>query len=432
MLIKGFKGILGNFLWMILERALQMLMALWVGTWFARQWGPQVYGQWNIALSLVAFGAFLCQWGFENLVIRDLTQKKYSPEVILGSAFFLLQGLGILSFLMVIVFIASSVADSNRKLVIVMAFSHLMVGWQILDYWLQSQFQRHWLAWIKILMLCIFNILRVILLWKSVALIYFAILLPLELVGISFFSWLVYKKIPHQHRHWQVDFDLVKHYLSEGSPLLLQSLMVILYSLSDQIMLEYYKGYSAVGEYVAGRKLPDMWCFIPGLLITTVYPKLFIQNKDGMNMFSKTWKISMSCINWMGIIFALSISFICIPTIQFFYGDPYSESAKIMEIQSWSVWLMGITLLGNKWYIQQGFFKMMLWRTFAALLINIGLNIWMIPRWGSFGAALSTFVAQFFLAWVFDRLFKSTSILWREKINSFVFPFSALLFKFSK
>jgi PST family polysaccharide transporter len=57
-------------------------------------------------------------------------------------------------------------------------------------------------------------------------------------------------------------------------------------------------------------------------------------------------------------------------------------------------------------------------RTFAGLIVNVLLNLFLIPSYGAIGAAISTIASQAMAAFVFDSLQKETRMLFKMKLRS--------------
>ncbi len=71
----GFKKILSNTGYLFGENALNMVIGLAVGVWVARYLGPEDYGLWMYAQSMVALVAAFGTLGTTQIIIRDLVEQ---------------------------------------------------------------------------------------------------------------------------------------------------------------------------------------------------------------------------------------------------------------------------------------------------------------------------------------------------------------------
>src|SRR5690606_40380889 len=76
------------------------------------------------------------------------------------------------------------------------------------------------------------------------------------------------------------------------------------------------------------------------------------------------------------------------------YGSEFKEAASILSL---SVWAGTFAMLGSArsiWLLNEGLQKYTIAYTAVGLLINVTLNVILIPKIGAYGAAIGTLVAQ--------------------------------------
>ena len=78
---------------------------------------------------------------------------------------------------------------------------------------------------------------------------------------------------------------------------------------------------------------------------------------------------------------------------------------------------MGIA--ANLWFIAEGLTQETFKRSMMGAIINILLNFLMIPRYGIFGAAISTVVSQAFASFLLNAInSKTRELFWLQVKNS--------------
>ena len=83
----GFRKYFDNTSWLLMERIVRMIVALFVGVYIARYLGPERFGLLSYANSFVGLFLALATLGIDSIVIRELVKRPGSRSVILGTAF---------------------------------------------------------------------------------------------------------------------------------------------------------------------------------------------------------------------------------------------------------------------------------------------------------------------------------------------------------
>src|SRR5260221_10523126 len=97
------RAIAGNFLWMVLDKMLRMLVGLSVGIWLTRYLGPEEFGLFNYANTVVALFGVVAALGHNGIVVRDLVASAADSYEILGTVTLLRLCAGLAAFVLVTV-----------------------------------------------------------------------------------------------------------------------------------------------------------------------------------------------------------------------------------------------------------------------------------------------------------------------------------------
>lgn len=235
--------------------------------------------------------------------------------------------------------------------------------------------------------------------------------IPTIILGLFFYINIFKKKlIKIKIKYW-------KFCLALTIPLVFHGLSNIILNSVDRLMLEKLKGFYETGLYSFiynfGMVIAMIWGALNSAWIPWYYENLKIGNNDKIKEYSK---------NYLQIFTVISIIFLMI-------------SPEIIKIIAPSKYWKGfnlfpLILLGNYFVFLYSFSvnyefyskktKYIALATTSAALINILLNLYFIPKYGSFGAALTTLIAYFFMFIfheIITRLKLKYSIL---KINNYI------------
>ena len=85
----GFRKYFANTSWLLGEKILRMVVALFVGIYVARYLGPENYGLLSYTNSFVAIFVALATLGLDDVVVRELVKYPEQREELLGTSFLL-------------------------------------------------------------------------------------------------------------------------------------------------------------------------------------------------------------------------------------------------------------------------------------------------------------------------------------------------------
>jgi O-antigen/teichoic acid export membrane protein len=191
----------------------------------------------------------------------------------------------------------------------------------------------------------------------------------------------------------------IVEYLKNSFPYAIIVFLMLAYTRVDAVMLERMseKGVYQADIYAAAYRLLDAVNSI-GLLFASLllpmFSTLFNQNKD----FHSLLKTSLNHLSWI----ALTICFAIIPfsssIMQFLYPDISPNSYQTLNYLMISFVALSVGYIyGPLLTAGKVIFKMNLLYA-VAVLINIGLNLKLIPYYGEKGAAMATAITQIFIA----------------------------------
>ncbi len=174
---------------------------------------------------------------------------------------------------------------------------------------------------------------------------------------------------------------------------MLSSAAAFIYLRIDQVMVGRMMGDSAVGIYAASVKLTEIFYFIPGVICGSLFPAIVNARKTGREVYQGRLRNLYFLIGVLGLLVATPIALLSGPLVNFIFGVDYLAAAPVLRLYIWSS--LGL-FLGSVVYNQltvenrtREIFRINL----LAMVINVGLNFYLIPRLGLIGAALATLAA---------------------------------------
>jgi O-antigen/teichoic acid export membrane protein len=245
---------------------------------------------------------------------------------------------------------------------------------------------------------------------------FYSYVLSLVLTGVLFFVYFLKKKIISLPLNKAaIDFTCCRELIFFSFPLLVVSGLSVIMSNIDTLMLSIYKSADLVGVYNAAIPLTH----IPSIFLNSVlflfmpFISFFYANNN-FNEIRKSYSVVTKWITSFSLPIILLLFFFPDVVINLFFGVQYLEGIIVLRIIS--IGTLFHIIMGPNGALLTGIgqTKFLMWTTVFSVVINIFLNIVLIPEFGMTGAAVATFSAIFTM-----NLLKSLKIFFSHKIHAF-------------
>jgi O-antigen/teichoic acid export membrane protein len=365
-----------------------------VSFYVVRYLGPERFGVLSYALSFVGLFTAISALGLDGVVVRNLVEKPEQKDVILGAAFFL-KILGALimwlSILMVIPFTNNDY--STNILVAIIAFSAIFQSLNVIDFFNQATVQARYTVKAQLLQLIVSSTLQIVFVLKSAPLIWFAWVYVFDAAILALGLLVGYELRNKKLFKWRLSFVEARKLMADSWPLVFAGVVVSVYMKIDQVMIKEMLDTQAVGYYAAAVKLSEAWYFIPMAICSSLFPAVVEAKNNDQQLFIKRIKLLYFTVFWLAFVVALPVTFISPWIIDSFYGNTFEQSADVLRIHIWAGLFVALGVASSSWLLSENLQKLSLYRTLIGSIINIGLNIILIPLYGIEGAALATLIS---------------------------------------
>lgn len=406
--------------WMFVEKILFMAVAFFVGIYVARYLGPTQYGILSYAFSFVFIFQAIAKLGLDGITTRELVKNQDKKNEILGTSLTLKAIGSIISLLFVLISIQFTSSDYQTKImVMIIAVGMLFNTFEVGRFFFESQVKAKFSAIANSIAIIISAGFKVFLIISEADLKWFAVAYSVEIIvrgiGLVFIYQLKYKDI----FKWKFKLKLSKSLLRDSWALMLSSVAVMLYMKIDQVMIKEMLDSNAVGQYSAATKISEIWYFIPVVITGSLFPAIIQAKKKGEEFYKKRLQQLFNLLVWLSIAIALPISFISPFLISITFGSEYIAAATILSIHIWSGVFIFMNNAVGKWHIAENLTKLSLFRTLSGAIINIFLNLFLIPKFHIIGAAWATLISYAYVGYFSGLVFKSTRKLFIIQTNAF-------------
>lgn len=391
------KKVFANIFWAMAGKIVNMAGALLVGILVARYLGPSQYGLMNYVISYVALFTIISNFGLDNIEIRELSKTPERKEYILGTCFRLRIIFSTLAFILVLITLIISKADTYTAIMILLYSITLYTGsFNIVRNYFTSIVKNEYVVKSEIGRTVLGACIKIILLWFKAPLEYFILATMFDTILVATGYCLSYQKIIGKISEWKYDKNIVSFYIKESFPLVLSGAAVIIYQRIDQVMIGNMIDNESVGYFATAGKFLDLILFLPMVLTQTITPLLVKYKEYNKIEYEVKKQQFVSIVVWTSIILSLIVSLFSYWLIHFTYGDEYLLAVPILQIMSFKTVGMALSSSSGQIIIMERIHKWAFIRNIIGCLICITLNFLLIPKYGVIGSAWVTIITVAF------------------------------------
>jgi O-antigen/teichoic acid export membrane protein len=405
MTIFSIRNSLKNSVWLISEKLFRFLFGFLITTLIIKHLGPTDFGFFTYSLTIASIFGLLSKFGLDVILVKELSENNSDESKLLSSALFIRISFSILSFFLVIPVIYF-LGESNLiiSLVFIFLICNIFQSYELFESFLQSRLKNKISSLISISVLLIASLVRIIFLYFDYGVLYFSLALLLE-IFLLFFILIIFLKYQNISLE-KPDFSVCKDLINKSYPLLISSIFAFVYLKIDTIMLRFMTTFESVGIYSSAVKFSELLYFFPILIANSFLP-ILVKNKKNANQlkntFFKLFKITLS----ISLIFIIVLSFFSNFLVELVYGLKYIDASLVIKIHVWSLLFISMNAVCSKLIIIENKQIFFIKISFVGALLNIILNIFLIPYAGIYGAAYSTLFSYFVVSSLIYRKYNS-------------------------
>jgi O-antigen/teichoic acid export membrane protein len=192
----------------------------------------------------------------------------------------------------------------------------------------------------------------------------------------------------------EFQFSVWKNFMVRSAPIAIGMIFSVLYFRLDIVMLQLMAEEKVVGFYSAAYKLFEVAVVLPHSFMLVLFPTLVEEYHSDRSQFKDRFKKAFTMYSLIGGSIALALWVFSHGIITFMYGDQFLPSIYVLDILSGAILLFFINFLLSNTLIISGREKINTWILVGATVLNIILNLVLIPIYGALGAACATLFCE--------------------------------------
>ena len=389
---------LGNSGWMMGDQMVRQVVGLLIGVLLARYLGPQLFGEFSYAFAVVMILSPVAMLASDVIVIRRIVQDPSSGDKVLGTTFILMIAGGVAAFClaMVAIFLARPDDRLVRWLVGILAAGTVVQAFNAIQFWYESQMQWKFTVYGKTSAFLLLGVVKIGLILLKAPLVAFAWAAFAETALGSAGLLIVYWKRGFAIKAWRFSRTMAGSLLRDSWPLLFSALLTMVYLRIDQVMLGDMVGSEELGNYSVAVRISEAWRFIPMVICSSVFPAVVEAETISEELFYAHLQKLYNLMALLAYGVALPVALFSDVIIQTLFSSAYTEAGSLLAILVWSGVFTSLGAARNLFIVSKNRTRVNLVSIGLGSAMNILLNLLLIPKYGTMGAVVATFVSYWF------------------------------------
>jgi PST family polysaccharide transporter len=399
-----------NIIWLFFDKFVRLGLGLLVSIYLAKYLKPTAFGELNFAISFSYFFLVFSALGMESIIIKELTLVKDKTNEIISTSFYMRTITSVIMLIACNIISVLTYSDPTTNLLILIISSQLFFqSTDVIGMLFQAKVKSKKVVIAKNSGFIISSLIKLLLIYLEADIKAFAWAISIEFFITSIIFIVMAKRQPDLKISIKLfEFDLAKKLLFASAPLILSSVFYLVYTKMDQVMIAYFSTKAEVGYFAVATRLSEVWFFIPTAVVNTLFPGIVDLRERDREKYKYNIHRLMAVLSFLALIICVLISWQADFIISTLYGHEYFKSIKVLQVQAWASLIVFSAVVSGAWYIAEGLQRFTFYRTGVGAIINIVLNIILIPIYGAFGAAIATIISKFVASFLMNMLNQKT------------------------
>jgi PST family polysaccharide transporter len=410
------KTFLSNFSWLFIDKVSRLFLVLVAEILLARHLGPGQFGILSYALAIYSLLLVISSFGIDNLLIKELVGLSSNQNELLTSAIVIKSLGGFFAFSFTLIWV-NWFANDIWLPVLLIGVGHLFHWLKVFELFFQSQNKFKNVAIATSGVSLLFFLLKIAFIYQKYSLIVFTCVYLAELICTGIVIFVLF--IKNNNLQIKLNSETLRQQAKMGLPFVLSGAAVSIYMKIDQIMLQEMVNNEAVGIYAAATKLSEGWYFIGGILTAVMAPTVYRCRLENESKYFDILKKIVAYLLLIGVVILAFTVLFSEYMVNIVYGEQYLGAAEILQIHVWAIFFIYLGCVQGIYWVAEGLPKVFLFQTLLSAILNIVLNLYLIPIYSGLGAAWATLISYGFPIVLMPYFFKGARPLHEIHVGAF-------------
>jgi O-antigen/teichoic acid export membrane protein len=361
-----------------------------------RYLGDVFFGKYSFAITLVTLFAIISDLGMGTLISREITRDKESLSKYFVNVTAIKLATSLLAYALIIIAINFLDYPADTKFAVYILGLYALANTAIISF-IDPIFRAFENMEYEALVGIVQNILTLALgalvMYLNLG---FMVLMTVfvvgSLVGLATGVFIVFKKYTIRRAALNLRFSL--QFMGSLSAFAMNAILVTLYANIDKILLSMLRGDAVVGLYSSVKTLVNVMLILSGAYNGAIFPamvKAYVSNMDTLKyLYEKSFKY----LFMISLPIAVGTTLLANGIVALLLGNDFTGAAAMLQILVWMLIFMYLNNMTGNMFCSIN--KQIVGSTLAGVLvvINITLNLLLIPFLGGIGTAVAAVVTE--------------------------------------
>ncbi|PTQ95874.1 O-antigen/teichoic acid export membrane protein [Mucilaginibacter yixingensis] len=342
----------------------------------------------------IYFFSAIAALGLDQFIVKELHAHPDNRDRILGTSFFMKLMAG--TVCIPLIWAAYKIEPINGTpyaYVLILSFIGVVQALNVIDPYFQSQVQSKYIMQVQVVGNLASAVVKLLLVWQKMPLVWFVYAYAFDFLLLSIGYYFVYQRKGRSVWRWSYSAQLAKKLLGYSWPLIISGIMITLYMRIDALMLQNMVSPAEAGAYATVAQFSEAWNFIPTVIVSSLFPAILNARRDDQQRYEKRTQHLYDLMVYLSLPVALVITFASPLIYKLLFRPEYASAAPVLSVHIWSGVFVFLGVASSQYLIAENYNKLTFIRTGFGAIVNILLNLVLIPRMGMMGAAIATLVA---------------------------------------
>ncbi len=192
--------------------------------------------------------------------------------------------------------------------------------------------------------------------------------------------------------YWEwPSFSLIKKTIVTSSSFFIISSFYVLDNRFDNIILSWFQGETELGIYSLAFNVVSIFLIIPSGLRTAILPILAkqIRSQNPHETLTDIYLTIYRYLLWLGFPISVALLLLARPVLQLLYRNPPLTAETALQLMGIAAFGMFINVLNTQLLVAQNRQGWVAVSLIGSMIVNISLNIFLVPSWGALGSAIA-------------------------------------------
>jgi len=390
----SFKRYLANTSWLFVERILRIIITFFIVIYVVRYLGPKDFGFYSYVLSFVWLFVSISTLGLEAISIREIVKQPQRKDELIGTVFRLRFFGGIVAIaLIALTLLISHEELFTATLILIASAAFLFQSFSAIEYYFRAVVKAKYNAYALFASVIFSSAFKIILILVGAPLIYFIAAFTFEYFVIAVGLVTVYKINKQNIFDWKYSKILSLSLLKDSWPLILSGIFVVVYMKIDQVMLKHMISEEAVGYYAVAVRLCEAWYFVPVVICNSIFPAIVNAKNVSEEFYNNRMQKLYDLLTWLAIGIAIPVTVFSTQIIELVFGSEFAPASPVLTIYIWAGVAIFLGVASSQYLVNENLTKLLALRTLVGMILNVVLNLFLIPIYGIVGSAIATLIS---------------------------------------